>query len=304
MQERREEKIDVMSSNINSLGENDHIKSIKSYNNHLLITVHPQSIPKLVGIFRELDPLEFCGAFYQAKGYLELYSYEAVEKFIKVNSPRYLSAELQRNIREIAQHHFNNPQLAQVNNRRLSFFHAQQEKIPLVKLEKMKEWVKDYYPSGRGPLVMDAFHNVFMILFPRDKRLKLYGGYQTFESAGKIEIESLKDKIGKAWLQFYTFHFVVFKAATYSINDFKKMAAHPDLIDLPGWDILNKEKFTLVLQEWLQSILDTKINPVDDQPLSEKDLEKLKIQIEFIEEAFDKLPKEKDVVPMSLPFQF
>ena len=115
---------------------------------------------------------------------------------------------------------------------------------------------------------------------------------------------SLKDKIGKAWLQFYTFHFVVFNAATYPGNDLKKMAAHPDQINLPGWDILNKEKFTSVLQEWLHSILDTKINPVDQQPLSEKDLEKLKIQIEFIDEAFDKLPKENDVVATSLPSQF
>ncbi|WP_298623803.1 hypothetical protein [uncultured Legionella sp.] len=58
--------------------KNELIKSIKSYNGHILLTIYPQSQMKLSRFVFVLDEDEFCDAFYDSKGYLELYTMDAV----------------------------------------------------------------------------------------------------------------------------------------------------------------------------------------------------------------------------------
>lgn len=272
--------------------KNEHIKSIKPLNGHVLLTIYPQSRMKLSQFVFKLEDSDYNGAFYNEKGYLELNNLSAVKKFLEVNA-KHLSEELRQSILEEAQNYFNDTNHSSTNNRRLSFFHTHQEKIPLTRLENMKEWFKEYCPRGRVPLVMDAFNDVFAILFPPSQRKKLPNNllYEVFQSDGKIEIESLKAIIGKAWSEFSQFQIFVSKAMNYPGNNLKRIATNPEILG-QGWDILNKEKFMLALQNWLHSILDTKINPVNQQELSLEELEKLQTKVKFIQEAFNQLREE------------
>ncbi|EHL31598.1 hypothetical protein [Legionella drancourtii] len=271
---------------------NELIKSIKPFNGHVLLTIYPGSRMKLSLFAFKLDKTEYGNAFYSEKGYLELHSIEAVKKFLNVNSS-HLNEALRQSILEDAQLYFNNPHSNNTENRRLSFFHATQEKIPLTKLQHMSEWVKKYYPPHQLPPLMDAFNNVFSILLPAVKRKKLPNSpfFEVFELEGTIKIDSLTNVIGKAWSDFYKFQLLVHTAVNFPGNDLKKIAMNPQSLG-KEWDLLNKEKFISVLEHWLQSILDTKINPVDDQELSAEELDKLQKEVKFIQDAFHELKNE------------
>ncbi len=56
-------------------------------------------------------------------------------------------------------------------NRRLSFFHQEQEKIPLEKLNHLIVWMSKFYaPYGKTPNVKHAFDQFFLRLLPHCKQ--------------------------------------------------------------------------------------------------------------------------------------
>ncbi|WP_298626109.1 hypothetical protein, partial [uncultured Legionella sp.] len=75
---------------------------------------------------------------------------------------------------------------------------------------------------------------------------------------------------------------------SYPANNLKKLAAQPENINC-NWDILNKERFAEPLLDWIHSILESKINPVDNERLNEEDLEKLQNHTNYIFDAFEHL---------------
>lgn len=269
--------------------KNELIKSLKSYNGHILLTIIPAATMKLSRFAFELEENEYCDAFYNTKGYLELYTLESVRKFLGANE-RHLNADLRQSILEDAENHFKNPEAANTENRRMSFFHQTKEKVPLSKLENLKDWLKKFHNLHEIPNMRDAFNEVFLVLFPHSKRQQKQGSpfFEVFEQGGRIEIESVSKVIGKAWADYYQFIDVANRAIAYPGNNLKKLAKEPEKLG-SSWDILNKESFIKPLSDWLQTILTSKINPVDNQILCLEDLEKLQKHINFIQETFETL---------------
>ena len=138
--------------------------------------------------------------------------------------------------------------------------------------------------------VKNSFDEIFLILFPRSKRQPILGGffYEVFASGRDIKIESVNKVIGKDWADFYKFQGIANTLVNYPSGNLEMLSNHPEHLG-HEWDMLNKNNFAQKLTSWLLSILNSKVNPVNAQPLCETDLEKLQEQVNIIQPAFNEL---------------
>lgn len=283
--------------------ENEHIKSIQKLpNGHFLLVVNEESRAKLSSFLFEKgieNSIEYAMPLYTSKGWLELFNLESLKIFLEINiKMKHISEELSSSILEDAEKLRVDTDVIKFEHPKISFFHpnTNEKKNLFERLQLVKSWADQFLnPSLLENYLSLVFDDIFRVLLPYEKRgiIKTRDCFwnNDIEKDGNILIQPLRDQIGRAYKKFHDFKSICSKLSKWPSLEF--LTKSPESLRC-SLDLLEDEEILKPLADWLESIIASGRNPIDDTNLSDIDIKQLKDSSNILLRACDGLKLEQE----------